>query len=1036
MADDTIRVDVVINAHAAIGQLQQIAKSSQYVEEAVARLGDFFTRFSQKTKTPLAEVQKLFQDINQELVASGGESIFGGYEEDIVGLTTQYNKLRQAAGTFKVDNNGVVTSLAAVEDRALAVSKAVEQLYNPRQQRDARGRFTGAMLPDFKSQLGSLTDYNARLNLVQNTISGIAKTTGASFKEVGAALQKAFPELQNTNLVSTALDNLNKRAMGLAGTFRSLKQVAAEVDLALAKLSASGKLSLGGVGKQNIEAVANALRTVKATTGASFDQVAAGLKRMGVDSAVVTQALRQVNKELGQIPEARHGIDVVRTALGTLVAVGIFQVIQAVQMMVAGMVKGLKEIEAATFNIINAEKKLSEQGIEISVQGLDKLIDDLQKLDPMLSRFQATELVSTLATKVAPAFGFGTAEIERMAKSITILAVRNQALGKSFEEVEQQVITGLLSGKVTQGINQLGLKITDQIVKEEAVALGLVQSAKAYDELNAKAQERINILTIISILEKDTAEEAKSLPTFLQTVSGMIGVAKAEFQDILTTLGQKFAPVFKEILRGVIEFLERLNRSLEQDLDAWNTFVTILTVVARAAVGLINTFEKLALVIGKAGSALYSFLRGIPLVGAAVEKLFPKNPYPDTPTGIAAPDETEAAQAQERANEAISKAQDKLEDITRDHKDKLMDIERDYQDKLADINSDYANKVSDINRDAGRKREDALRNYHQKVEDINRDTNQKIADAQQDARDKELDREAEFQNKLRELREEFLFDLEDALHERDARQVLRLIRQYNLDKKNLEERHKLERVNAKKDLAEKIADLERERQIKLEAAKRELAEKQAEIDLWQQRELADARLHMQRQLADARQWYQRQLEQQREYLQRKLRDLAAAIAQEYNMTQAGAQAIYSMLNSYMGTGMKLPSTSTSTSSSSGGSSGITRTIGGQQYVQPYPGAPYMTLANPQYAAAEGGNFVVTRPTTILAGEAGPEMVSVNPLNKIGADVGKFFGDVGGLGGSQGSLSLRIALQEGLVAEIIDTSLEAVSTHIDTVRREK
>jgi len=753
-----------------------------------------------------------------------------------------------------------------------------------------------------------------------------------------------------------------------------------------------------------------------------------------LQSQVGTSAEMMGSKIESSSHRAARGIDVIRTALGVLVSMLIFQVIQAFQSMVQGALKGLTEIEAAMFNVVNAEKKLSEQGVDISVQGLEKLIEDLQTLDPILSKFQATELISTLATKVAPALGLGQTEIESLSKSITILSVRNQALGKSFEEVEQQVITGLLSGKVTAGINQLGVKITDQIVKEEALRLGLVASAEAYKNLNAKEEERINALSIISILEQNTAEEVTRLPEFLQTASGLIGVAKAEFQDLLTSLGQKFAPLLKEIFRGIISLLEKVNQSLTEDEDAWNTFVTLLTLGARFVNFLANAFLELDLAIGKAGKRLFEFLGALPILGDVVKKLFPDSQYADTPTAAApAFSEGEAQASGEKYKEAVQKAEDDIQDAMQDARDKRLDIERDYQRKLEDINRDYANKLADIARDTEEKKEDALRDYNLKVEDINRDTTEKIAEAQEDARQKEIEREQEYQQRFKELREKYLFDLEDALRARDARQVLRLVRQYALDKQNLEEKHKLDQQQAKVDLAQKVVDLENERKLKLEEARRDYDEKLKEIQIGEQRARAEASLWLKRQMEDANIWHRRQLEENRQFLQRKLRDIAAALAAELQMNSVAAQSLMNLWSGAM---------------ASINGNLITSNIGGQTATQVVgSGAVSLSGFGPWQQAvnswtgygtgmAEGGTLLATRPTKIVAGEDGPERIDVTPLSGRGNNVGRLFGDRSAMDGNSGSLKLEMLLSPDLEARVVDSSLENVAVQIERMVNSK
>jgi len=763
------------------------------------------------------------------------------------------------------------------------------------------------------------------------------------------------------------------------------------------------------------------------------DKYLESLQKSGRITDGISEGANTVANGLNQMGEAGEkagnkiglGMHFARIALGALVAMIVFNVISAFQNLFRMAIKGLEELETATYNLANAERTLSEQGINIVPKDFDKMIAQLQKLDPLLSKIQATELVSSLSTKVAPAVGLTKDEIQQLAQSIAILSIRNKGLGKSFEEVESQVENAFLSGKVSTGINQLGIKITDQIVKDEALRLGLVSTAKEFDNLTGKMEANIKARAMISLLTANTNKDLAHLPDFFKTADAAFGIFQARLQDLMTTFGQKFAPLLKAIFMDLADLLTRMLDYIEKNGEAFDVFVTGLTVLARGVFALIELFLKLQMAIGKAGASLYEFFSRIPGMKQLMDAVGGPPPAQDTPTSSTSDfASSEEQQNQERLLKAQEEYQNKLQDIMKDSADKKLDIERDYQRKLYDINRDYNYKLEDIARNTAQKREDALRNYNQKVEDINRDAEQKIADAQAEANKKKIDKEQEFQNRLRELREKFLFDLEDALRERDARQVLRLIRQYNMDKKNLEERHKLDQEQAKKDLKDKLAQIELERQQKLEAAKRDYDERLKEIAIGEQRELAEARLWKQRQLEDARLWHQRQLQEQQQYLQRKLRDLADALRAEYNLTSQGMQAI----NSLLAAGYNLPSGYTPVSANgavTGGSSNGAFASFSDTFNQLTGGAGY--------GFAEGGSLIATRPTRALFGEKGPERVDITPLNRPGNNVGKMFGDKSGMGGD---VKILLQLSPDLEARIVDSSMENIAVHLERIVRSK
>ena len=94
---------------------------------------------------------------------------------------------------------------------------------------------------------------------------------------------------------------------------------------------------------------------------------------------------------------------------------------------------------------------------------------------------------------------------------------------------------------------------------------------------------------------------------------------------------------------------------------------------------------------------------------------------------------------------------------------------------------------------------------------------------------------------------------------------------------------------------------------------------------------------------------------------------------------------------------------------------------------------FVPFSNP-YGFAEGGSLIAKRPTAAIFGESGAEMATFTPLGKKGTDINKVFGDTSGIGGNGASLDLRIAISEGLIAEIVNSSLEGMAAHIEHTRR--
>lgn len=724
------------------------------------------------------------------------------------------------------------------------------------------------------------------------------------------------------------------------------------------------------------------------------------------------------------------GMRAMNVAIGMLIHQGINLLINAFQAMFTMAIKGLRELETATYNLVNAERTLSEQGVNITPQGLEKSIADLQKLDPLLSKIQATEAVSRISSLVAPNVGLNAKEIDQLTQSIAILAVKNRGLGKSFEEVESQVSNAFLSGKVSVGINQLGVKITDQIVKDEALRMGLVKTADEFDNLTGKMASNIKARAMLSVITQATSKEVAHLPDFLKTADAKFGIFQARMSDFFTSLGTVAAPLIQRVLDLLIDGFTKASAWIDKNRDSLLIFADVIGNVVVIVL-------KLTGILLKFGIAGVQAFKGMV---EGVQKLIDKIPFlkkvaellgfkgigdaADTPTGTSDPfgGGAGASKYGDRYAEAIDEAEQKVTEIMKDAREKREDLARDHANKLADIARDAGRKMADIATNLRDKLEDAQKDYSNKVADINSDTDKKIAETKQDSYKRSIEAEQKYQDELKSLREKYLMDLEEALRARDARQILKLMKQYALDKEKAVENRDKEREQAKSESQQKIRDLEQERKEKLAVAAKDLADKIKQAQLAANRERRDAAIAHQRALADARQAYQRQLDEQRLFLQRKLADLAASIAAEYKLTAAGAKAISDIINSASG------GAGTSTYSTKGSTYGATNSA-------PLPYAVGRQDIWGRGGLAEGGTFLATRPATINVGENRPEVITAAPLGKPGKDISKVFTN-GSVGGASGQIELGLTLSPDLEARIISQTLSETANVVLKINRSK
>lgn len=721
--------------------------------------------------------------------------------------------------------------------------------------------------------------------------------------------------------------------------------------------------------------------------------------------------------------KATQGVHALRIALGVLVSMFIFQLMAAVQSVFREMIHSIREAELAIFNLINAEKRLSEMGVEISPKGLQEIIDRVQELIPILSKIDAEELVSRIATNLAPALKLTGEEIEKIAVITGSLYVKNKALGYSYDEVEKAVNDAFLTGKVSQGLNKFGAKINDEIVRQRAVKDGLVETEEAFDALTGEMEASIKAQTMINILWDDVQQNLESMPEYMQTFDAQVERSKKAWSDLLTTLGGLSGTGFTKFLSFVADILEAWVEIIEFAKPSIANFFA-MQIAGWQMVGyvMLNPFTNLVEFINK-----YKEFKDLAFAEIMKDGL---EDAIDTPTGtpeFGGIDTDEAIADLEELEQAIE------------------DIKKKTAEDLEDLSTDLNRKLSDLDEEYRRKSLDAEQDYLRKIEDINRDAERDIQDIKEKQRLEDQRDEEKYQLALWELRQRFLMNLEDALHARDARQVLRLQKQYAIDKEALARKHALDEKAREEDQQAELEDAEQRRRERLEDAKREYEQRLADLHLAKQREQEDLQL-----------WYEREQADIALAQERKLQTLLKGWMDEKKITEANAAEVYGILLKYFGPGgltdslyqYMAQSLAASTVNAVNGVlsqlGSIGGGIGGGGFTAPLTQSPISNLINqgvpPSVAEglkfAEGGTLLATRPTRATFGEGGPELVNFTPLSRIGKNINKVFGNTPGNGGVNGTIRVAVDLSPDLTGRIVEQSMDGVAEVLAQVNRSK
>lgn len=814
-------------------------------------------------------------------------------------------------------------------------------------------------------------------------------------------------------------------------------------------LNTMGNIQPGVVDRNTINQVAGVMREIQSITRVSTEKVKQMVKEMfpRVDTRNIDLAAKKIQGFPSVISKAFR--DIGNVIKGTLTAMFVFNLQQAVSQFFQQSYDEAVKYRAQLVQLNFAEAMLSQKGMEITREELDKIVEDIKEASKYLSKVEVTSIVGEVSN-MAIEFGLTKDQIAGVSAGIAYMNLQAKISGK--EAMDAGSALNALGDIRSNYFNAYGINITKQAVEEKAIKMELVEQGKEIDK-NTMRQAAYALFIeqttskqeeFLSTIEKTNPQLAHSLQLAQDmadvklTLGDQLLIAKGALDEFLVSMGE-----FDSAASGLSMFGKALLFIEFMLALVWKALTTVIGLSVSGFAGLAAYIGDIFIAINKliegdfvgaiaawtskgedAGKAMKEAVKrgwemgGNPFVFAD-QIIDPTKPYvPETPTGPKPPEGGGTSNAEdlksalEKMNKEILDAeiklgQDlenvqidyerKLEDITIEYKQKKLDIERDYANKIADINRDYANRIADLD---SREQEN-----------------------RQKYRNQEIEREKAYQEKLKQLREQFMMDMEEALHARDARQILKLIKTYNLEKVQAERQYKLDKENAAREEKLRRESYERERQQleeerlqKLEDAARERDEKLAQMEADKKAEEEQAALDRAREIEDLN-----------KHNADRLAIIAANLVEEFNLTQDNLNAILALyLQHYndvsaiyaamqqMWMGMRMM----------GGLGGPT-------------GGPH-NPDTPEGGFAEGGTLFANRPTSVMFGEAGLEMATFTPIGKTGRDVNKVFSALGGSGSSSngGKIEIQLNLSPDLEARITSNTMNRTAGIITRIGRKK
>lgn len=367
-----------------------------------------------------------------------------------------------------------------------------------------------------------------------------------------------------------------------------------------------------------------------------------------------------------------------------------------------------------------------------------------------------------------------------------------------------------------------------------------------------------------------------------------------------------------------------------------------------------------------------------------------------------------AAQAVADAAEAAAEAWDNLGNA-------IADAIRESDKAITQAGADY---LKDYNETFEDQKKDELKleeRYADKADDLRKRAADKIADLRKRATEEEENDRADLNLRLhqmeedhllsmRQLRDQYQMNLEDAARTRDAVAIRRLQRQYGLEKKQREETYQLQQHQTVESWEARRQETKDELENEIKEVQDNLAEELAELRAERKDELAEIRQNWEDRRTELTNQYNQELADLKAALETRLAEAITEWANQNNIPlEAAKAAVTAMAEQYdldsANIMAKVAKDLPWLEAQRAAWEAINLAAAGM------PTSPIMkptTLGTKTVGFAEGGMALATAPTMVKVGEAGPELFGAMPLNKLG-------GMGGGAMGMRGGMDIRLTI---------------------------
>jgi len=569
-------------------------------------------------------------------------------------------------------------------------------------------------------------------------------------------------------------------------------------------------------------------------------------------------------------------------------------------------------------------------------------------------------------------------------------AVFTKQYGGTLPQAINQ-LSGFINTGVNQSLETLGINISKARQNAKAWELGLGSNI---DKLSEADQAYVRFALTIEELQMKTVgldDGVRSFSDRLDDAARKSEQAKKELGDLFVPILVRWKEFRAQMFEGFANIIKGVTLGLSKLASLFVSFFLAIGATAKAAWDTITT-EGFGALEGlgdmfldawaQADAELFEF--SVRQMTGGLDEFGKSAEGAADAVGEFGEEAAATAEEVEAFIEAARKYDEGMARIEQRFLDRMDDITEQFRQRRADLETDFLRDLRDIDAEAAVDRLEAIRDYQ--VEEIRLREDHAL--------------------EIRQLEERYLLDLEDAVRDRDARQVLNLQRRFNLEKKQRQEDYNLRQKRLKENFSIEMQEIEFQRQRRRQ--ERDLLE-QLKNRLEALQAAADAEVAIQQDMLDR---------------------FVDALNETYGTDGPWVQYHQAAVETAQNAATEIHKAQGQIIESLSQTEGAIRAHvrfqeEAAQRVNQAWASRYTGLAGETVnlygstARQRGGTVFATSPTNIMAGEGRPERVDITPLS---AGTGQPSAGFRGGGGGRVEIDLNVDASELLMVEVADQTM--------------